>query len=59
MKVVLLKEQTFYYQECRREEMTKRIQQLLDEAQEEFDNENYIDVKESLETALELILKMI
>ncbi len=39
--------------------MTKRIQQLLDEAQEEFDNENYIDVKESLETALELILKMI
>ena len=56
---MLLKEQTFYYQECRREEMTKRIQQLLDEAQEEFDNENYIDVKESLETALELILKMI
>ena len=39
--------------------MEKRIKQLLDEAQEEFDNENHIDVKESLETALELILKMI
>ena len=39
--------------------MTKRIQQLLDEAQEELDNENYTDLKISLETALELILKMI
>ena len=39
--------------------MEKRIKQLLDEAQEELDNENYIDVKESLQTALKLILKMI
>ena len=39
--------------------MTKRIQQLLDEAQEEFENENFIDVKENLEAALELLEKMI
>lgn len=39
--------------------MIKQIKQLLDEAQEEFDDENYIDVKENLEAALELLEKMI
>ena len=39
--------------------MTKQIKQLLDEAQEEFENENFIDVKENLEAALELLEKMI
>ena len=39
--------------------MTKQIKQFLDEAQEEFDNENYIDVKDGLEKALELLAQMI
>ncbi len=39
--------------------MEKRIKQLLDEAQEELENEDFTDLKISLETALELVSEMI
>ena len=39
--------------------MTKQIKQLLDEAQEELDNENYTDLKISLDTILEILEEII
>ena len=39
--------------------MEKRIKQLLDEAQEELENEDFTDLKISLEAALELVSLMI
>ena len=39
--------------------MTKQIKQLLDEAQEEFDNEDYTDLKISLETILGILEEII
>ena len=39
--------------------MEKRIKQLLDEAQEELENEDFTDLKISLESALEILQEMI
>ena len=39
--------------------MEKQIKQFLDEAIEELDNENYLDVKINLEKALESLSEMI